>query len=300
MRIQRRSGVVVLVLAAVAMMLGGGGQAKAGIVGSIFLTGHDPDFHAFEGGNQTGAQHINQDAIAFVTDPAFNTFAASGNNRFLLVMDATNPGAGYSDPRLGLNISGFTGKYDVADNGAAGGSILNLNTVNFSNYNAIVIASDFGGWLKQSEVNILDARSSDIIKYLNAGGGLYAMAESGPPDGLASTGLFGFLPFVVSTDTKNQTEVGNVVTAFGAGLGLKASDINGNESHNIFTATSGLNVVDFDSSGEILSLAGRGVVGSGGVNPSPPAIPEPTTFTLFGIGVVSLIGHAWRRRKQVA
>ena len=31
--------------------------------GSIFLTGHDPDFHAFVGGNSTGAAHINQIAM---------------------------------------------------------------------------------------------------------------------------------------------------------------------------------------------------------------------------------------------
>src|SRR5262249_22203613 len=164
--------------------------------------------------------HVNQRAIAFVTDPAFNTFSAGGINKFLLVTDRTNPGGGYSDPVLGLNASGFTGKYDIADNGTAGGSVLNLNTVNFANYNAIVIASDFGGWLRQSELNILNARSAAIISYLNQGGGLYAMAESGPPSGLASTGFFGFLPFVVSSNTLNQSEVGNVVTAFGTSLGL--------------------------------------------------------------------------------
>lgn len=281
--------------AALALLVGGAGQLPAAPMASIFLTGHDPDFHALLGGNFTGAQHINQDAISFVTDPAFNTFSASGINRFLLVTDVSNPGGGYSDPRLGLNISGFTGKYDVADNGSAGGSILNLNTVNFSNYDAIVIASDFGGWLKQSELNILNARSADIISYLNKGGGLYAMAESGPPFGLASSGLFGFLPFVVTSDTKNQTETGNIVTPFGAGLGLSASDINGNESHNIFTATSGLNVVDFDSSGDILSLAGRGVVGGSGVN--QPGVPEPATLILFGVGIASLVTARRLRRR---
>jgi hypothetical protein len=287
------------VLAVLALLGAGMGRLSAAPMASIFLTGHDPDFHAFQGGNTAGAQHINQDAISFVTNPSFNTFTASGINRFLLVTDLTNPGGGYSDPRLGLNASGFTGKYDIADNGSAGGGVLNLNTVNFSNYNAIVIASDFGGWLRQSEVNILDARSADIINYLNKGGGLYAMAESGPPNGLASTGLFGFLPFVVSTDTKNQSEVGNVVTAFGNSLGLVDSDINGNASHNIFTATSGLNVVDFDSSGEILSLAGRGVVGGGGVtNPPSAGVPEPTTFILFGVGIASVAAYRRLRRRQ--
>src|SRR5438477_11270070 len=38
----------------------GAGQAMAG---SVFLTGHDPDFHASLGGNGTGAQNINKAAI---------------------------------------------------------------------------------------------------------------------------------------------------------------------------------------------------------------------------------------------
>jgi hypothetical protein len=135
---------------------------------------------------------------------------------------------------------------------------------------------------------------STIINYLNAGGGICAMPESGPPDGLASTGLFGYLPFVVSTKTKNQTEVGNTVTAFGQSLGLSNSDINGNASHNIFLATSGLDVVDFDSNGEILSLAGRGFVTPVGI------VPEPTTLTLAGIGVAFLAAYGLRQWKRQA
>ncbi len=32
------------------------------------LTGHDPDFHASQGGNALGAQHINQRAIEYIMD----------------------------------------------------------------------------------------------------------------------------------------------------------------------------------------------------------------------------------------
>jgi hypothetical protein len=66
--------------------------------------------------------------------------------------------------------------------------VLNLNTVNFSNYSGIVVASDYGGWLRQDELNILDARSADIINYLNGGGGLFAMAEGG--DRAAGAGVY--------------------------------------------------------------------------------------------------------------
>jgi hypothetical protein len=267
------------VAAASALIVASAGAAKAG---NIFLTGHDPDFHAVAG-NTTGAQDINRRAISFVTGGI-----ASPN--LLLITDVTSPGAGYSDPRLGLTASGFT--YSVADFGSGAPGVLNLNTVNFSNYNAIIIASDFGGWLRQSELNILNSRSADIIKYLNAGGGLYAMAESGPPNGLTTSGQFGFLPFVVSSTAFNQTEVGNTLTPFGSSLGLVNSDINGNFSHNIFNGTFGLNAVDFDSSGNILSLAGSGTVTVTGV------VPEPASLTLLCIGIAGIVGYGWRRRRN--
>ena len=99
----------------------------------------------------------------------------------------------------------------------------------------IVIASDFGGILTQAELDILDAHSADIINFLNAGGGLYAMAESDLGAGLTPNGgWFGYLPFIVSSAALNQSEIGNSVTPFGASLGLLDSDVNGNASHNVF------------------------------------------------------------------
>jgi hypothetical protein len=249
--------------------------------GGIFVTGHDPDFHAFQGGNTAGAQHIITSALAFVT-----------NNKpgsILLVTDLINPGAGYSDPRLGLTAAGLT--FDVADNGSAGGSVKDLHTVNFSNYSAIVVASDFGGWLRQSELDILIARESQLFNYLNSGGGLVAFAESGPPSpGLLTHDAFGYLPFLVTSAQKNENEVGNTLTAFGAGLGLTNADVNGNASHNVFTATGGMNVVDNDSQGQILSLAFFGPIGPGGV------APEPSSLLLAIVGGVVLTPFLLRRR----
>lgn len=228
--------------------------------GGIFVTGHDPDFHAFVGSNTTGAQHIIQDALAYVTKkPSINV------GSILLVTDLKDPGAGYSDPRLGLTAAGYT--FTVADDGSAGGGVLNLNTVNFSNYNAIVIASDFGGWLRQSELNILDSRTNDLIKYINGGGGLVAFAEQGGGPGLTTSGDFGYLPFLVTQQAKNQSEIGNTVTPFGATLGLTNGDVNGNASHNIFTNTGGMHVVDNDASGAILSLAFYGNISTSGTVP---------------------------------
>ncbi len=74
---------IVVVLSVFTLM----GQAFAG---SIFLTGHDPDFHAILGGNALGAQHINQTAISYIMDPAFNPFVTSAP-KFLLVESSIAP-----------------------------------------------------------------------------------------------------------------------------------------------------------------------------------------------------------------
>jgi RHS repeat-associated protein len=241
------------------------GQQNLGVVSSIFLTGHDPDFHAYYGGdNAAGAANINKRAIAFITDPAFNTFAAKGIHKFLYVTSNMSPPGGHVDGTNGLIASGYVlgTDFDRADASVLTAALGQLGIA----YDALVIASDFGGILTQSELDVLNAHSADIINFLNQGGGLYAMAETVPAEGgLASTGFFGFLPFIVSSLPVGEFEAGNTLTAFGTSLGLAASDINGNYSHNVFTSTGGLNIVDSDSLGEILSLAGRGKVTTGGV-----------------------------------
>src|SRR5579864_8303643 len=187
--------------------------------GSIFLTGHDPDFHALLGGNALGAQHINQDAINFITDPAFNSFAAGGVHKFLFVESSIVPPAGHTDGVNGLIASGYVSgvNFDKVDATGLNTALNHLGTT----YDAIVVASDFGGILTQAELNILDARSMDIINFLNAGGGLYAMAESDSGAHLTpSGGQFGFLPFIVTSTQLDQGESGFTVTPFGASLGL--------------------------------------------------------------------------------
>lgn len=262
--------------------------------GTIFLTGHDPDFHAHLGGNAGGASAISTAAIDYILDPAFNNVVAGGVSKFLFVESNIATPAGHTPGVDGIIDGGYVSGVDFEQHDA---STLNAELdLLGTKYAGIVVASDFGGLLTQAELNILNARSSDIIDFLNTdNGGIYAMAESNggthlTPDG----GQFGFLPFVVSSTALNQSETGNTVSAFGMSLGLTNTDVNGNFSHNIFTATSGLSVVDWDSDGNILSLAGRGKVDPGtGVS----SVPLPASLPLLLCGLGMIFGLRRQRRR---
>jgi hypothetical protein len=139
--------------------------------------------------------------------------------------------------------------------------------------------------LSAGELGFLNAHAADILDYVNAGGGVYAEAESNATGMIGATPRYGFLPFLVSSTSFQAAETGNTVTAFGAGLGLVNSDVNGNFSHNFFSSTGGMNPVDlFNGNTQMpLTLAFRGQLTPGGV------APEPGTVLLLAIACGLLI-----------
>lgn len=277
------------------MLLIVGTTATPTLAGSLFLTGHDPDFHGIFGSNTAGARNLNTTAIGFITNPTFNPFTNSGIGKFLFVQSNISPPGGHVNGLDGLIASGYSLGTDFEQHNA---STLNAElSLLGTKYNGIVVASDFGGLLTQAELDILNSRSSDVISFLNAGGGLYAMAEGNSGAHLTPGGNhFGFLPFVNISNPLNQPEVGNTVTAFGAALGLTTNDVNGNASHTVFNGTFGLSIVDLDSSNRILSLAGRGQI-----NPQTGIVPEPSSLVLVGVaGVCFAVCRSRRKRKTAA
>ena len=265
--------------------------ASTADAGSIVLTGHDPDFHAVSGSAAAvqGAIDINNALIDYILDPLFNPIVAGGTSKFLFVEAYMAPPSGHRIGEIGIQNSGYTAGIDYEKHGAAtlAAELDQLGT----KYAGIVVASDFGGLLTQAELDILNSYSANIVDFLNTdGGGLYAMAESGNGNGLTTGGWYGYLPFVVSSVPANQREEGTTVTAFGASLGLDDADVSVNFSHNIFADDFGLNVVDRDSEGRILTLAGRGTI-----DPETGVVPLPAGAVLLFSGLV-LLGAGTRRR----
>lgn len=269
--------------------------------GPIFLTGHDPDFHAQL---EAGARNLLTSGLAFVTGGTYvpgQTFSGTSTlgGKFLWVEGRIgDPGlpslpGGHLVGENGLGAIGLTLGVDYDRANAA-----ELPGVDFSSYSAIAIASAFGGLMWQPELDALIARSADIAAFINAGGGLFASSESEEHGGhLGGSTPYGYLPINVTITNNVGSFVPTAIGAAGPFL-LVTGDLN-SPTHNSFIEVGGLNVLDRDGggTGNPTTLAGIVTVDDGGFTPVSE-IPEPSTFLLLGTGLALAARHRRRRHAR--
>jgi hypothetical protein len=280
-----------LIVAAAALFVG-----TPAMAGPIFLTGHDPDFHAQD---SLGAQNLLRSGLNFVTG---GTFDDGASTKFLWVESRIATPGGHRIGENGLGAIGLTlgTNYDRVN-------AAEFATVDLSNYTAIAVASAFGGLLTRAELDALIARSDDIANYVNAGGGLLALAECFPCGanllgGATAPDLFGFLPVDVSAIAPSPPFT---VTAEGAAapFNLTNGDVN-DPTHNSFGLIGGLIPLDRDQGNQATTLAGNVRIGDGGfcgtptTPPCPTGVPAPAGIVLVASGLLGLAGLSWRRRRD--
>lgn len=230
--------------------------ATSAVAGPIFVTGHDPDFHAQD---DAGAQNLLRKTLGFV-----RSNSAFPGKPMLWVESRIPIWSGHRRGRDGLAAIGLIEGSDYVWMDASQLRGLNWSAL-LDNYSVVAAASDFGGMFSQDELDVLNAHKADLATFFNNGGGIYALSEGNEGGDLTPRGgEFQFIPLTITSESSANPPYR--VADYGRTFFSLADPDVSSPSHSHFSASSGLNIVSWDALNHIMSLAGfaKIVPGSGG------------------------------------
>lgn len=254
-----------LLTAAVVLGVAAAVPAQAG---NIVLTGHDNDLHK------------TSDAFAQVV--ASIKLIRNGSLLPLLTFDA------------GTQLTSLLATIGVAFTNINPSVAASITDALFSNalYSGFAVASQQTcGGCDNSAAGVANiaTHAAAIANFFNAGGGIYGLTSGLDPLGYA------YVPQTASNPGGTPDAFNHVTTAAGLALGIPA--VNGDKTHNFFSApgSSGLSslyqVVETQGEGgRALTVAltnGKidgGVITTGGSTP----VPEPASIAVLGFGLLGL------------
>lgn len=257
---------------ALAVSLVYGGPAWAG---SVFLTGHDVDFH----GNQNGFSTV---ILNFLRGAGTPSEIPAADYHVGALRD---PGGTFNSPP-GFPVvirdpASFATPAEFAE------FLATIRVLEIASH------SSCGGCaLSTAGSNLINGFRDQITDFFNAGGDIWANT------GGSLATYYDFLPpGAVATGAPISGSFGFVATAEGVAIGIQNNMINGFATHNRFTAFDPVFTVfeirPFGGVDEVISIGVRdaAIVDDVIVVPppdGPPSVPEPGVLSLLGLGVAGL------------